>query len=115
MGHCRHTDMFSPTELQREIDFAQLENYKIPFKRSKWGEKLPFLMVNVRFHVKIIDFRGEKIGNHHMDDYKHIGMFSRTEYHPKIDSTPLGNWKGPCKRSKSGEIFLINGKIRFSR
>ena len=42
MGHCRHIDMFYPTESHRQIDYAQLENYKMPFKRSKWGEKLPF-------------------------------------------------------------------------
>ena len=37
MGDCRHTDMFSRTEFHPEIDSAQLEIEKKPFKRPNWG------------------------------------------------------------------------------
>ena len=57
----------------------------------KLGWKVAFLTVNVSFHVKIIDFRGEKIENHHMGDYRHIDMFSRMEFHQEIDSSRLEN------------------------
>ena len=42
MGDYRHMDMFSRTECDPEIDSAQLEIQKSPFKRSNWGEKLTF-------------------------------------------------------------------------
>ena len=42
MGDYRHIDMFSRTECHPEIDSAPLEIEKSPFKRSNWGEKLPF-------------------------------------------------------------------------
>ena len=67
------------------------------------GVKSCLLTVNVSFHVKIIDFRGDKIENNHMGDYKHIDMFSRTECHPEIDSAPLEIEKIPFKRSHWGE------------
>ena len=51
------------------------------------------------FHVKIIDFRDEKIENHNMGDCRHIDMFSRKECHPEIDSGRLGDMKRPFKRS----------------
>ena len=65
--------------------------------------KFAFLTVRSHFHVKTIGFRGEKIGNHHMDDYRHIDMFSRTESHRKIDSERLKNPKRSFKPSKWGE------------
>ena len=37
----------------------------------------------------LADFRGEKIENHHVGDCRHINMFSRTEWHPEIDSARL--------------------------
>ena len=55
------------------------------------------------FHVKLIDFRGEKIENHHMTDYRHIDMFSPIESHPEIDSAESENHKRSFKPSKSGE------------
>ena len=55
------------------------------------GWKIAFLTVEAIFHVKTIDFRVEKIENHHMGDYRHIDMFSRTECHPEIDSAQLEN------------------------
>ena len=65
--------------------------------------KNAFLTVEWSFHVKIIDFRGEKIENQHMVDYIHIDMFSRTEFHPEIDSAQLEIEKKPFKRSNWGE------------
>ena len=32
------------------------------------------------------DFRGEKVENHHMGDYRHMDMYSWREGHPEIDS-----------------------------
>ena len=63
----------------------------------KLGEKVAFLTVNASFPLKIIDFRGEKIENHHKGDYRHMDMFSRTEYHPEIDSARLEIDKSPFK------------------
>ena len=37
----------------------------------------------------LADFRGEKIKNHHMGNYRHIDMFSGMECHPEIDSARL--------------------------
>ena len=51
--------------------------------------KIAVLGAEAIFHIKTIDFRGEKIENHHMGDYRHIDMFSRTECHPEIDSARL--------------------------
>ena len=48
-------------------------------------------------------FEGEKIENHHIGDYRHIDMFSRTESHRKIDSARLENHKRSFKPSKWGE------------
>ena len=42
MSDHRHIDMFSRTESHRKIDWARLENHKISFKPSEWGEKLSF-------------------------------------------------------------------------
>ena len=64
-------------------------------------------MVNTSFHHKIIDFKGEKIGNHHMGNYRHIDMFSRTECHPEIDSARLEIEKSPSKRSNWGEKLIF--------
>ena len=50
-----------------------------------------------------MDFRGEKIESHHVGDYKHIDMFSRTKSHPEIDPTRLENYKRPFKGSQRGE------------
>ena len=66
-------------------------------------------MVNVSFHVKIIHFRGEKIENNHMGDYRHIDMLSWTEFHPEIVSAHLEIEKKPFKRSNWGE------KLTFQR
>ena len=63
------------------------------------GWKVDFSTVNASFGLKIIDFRGEKIENHHMADYRHIAMFSRTESHPEIDCARLEIEKSPSKRS----------------
>ena len=73
------------------------------------GSKVAFLTVNVSFHLKIIDFRGEKIENHHMGDYRHMDMFSRTECDPEIDSAQLEIQKSPFTRSNWGE------KLTFQR
>ena len=51
------------------------------------------------FDLKIIDFRGEKIENHHMGDGRHMDMFSETESHLEIDSARLEIEKSPFKRS----------------
>ena len=58
--------------------------------------------VNASFGLKIIDFRGEKIENQRMGDYRHIDMFSRTEFHPEIDSAQLEIEKKPFKRPNWG-------------
>ena len=71
------------------------------------GLKVAFLTVNANFHLKIIDFRGEKIENHHMADYRHIDMFSRTESHPEIDCAQLEIEKSPSKRSNWGEKLIF--------
>ena len=42
MGDDRHVDMFSRTKYDPQIDSAQLEIQKSSFKRSNWGEELPF-------------------------------------------------------------------------
>ena len=42
----------------------------------------------------LADFRGEKIENHDMGDYRHIDMFSRTECHPEINSARSKILKG---------------------
>ena len=60
-------------------------------------------MVNTSFHHKIIDFKGEKIENHHMGDCRHMGMFSRMKYDPQIDSAQLEIPKSTFKRSNFGE------------
>ena len=39
----------------------------------------------------LADFRGEKIENHRMDDYRHIDMFSRRESHREINSARIEN------------------------
>ena len=57
--------------------------------------KNAFLTVEWSFHVKIIDFGGEKIENQHMVDCIHIDMFSRTEFHPEIDFAQLEIQKSP--------------------
>ena len=51
----------------------------------------------------LVDFRGEKIENLPMGDYRHVGMFSRTEGHPEIDSVRLKNYIRTFKRSNCGE------------
>ena len=48
-----------------------------------------------------------------MGDYKHIDIFSRTEYHQEIDSTRLQNEKSPFKRSNWGENCLFNGRCEL--
>ena len=73
------------------------------------GLKLEFSAVNGSFHLKIIEFRGEKIENHHMSDYRHMDMFSRTKYDPQIDSAQLEIRKSTFKRSNWGE------KLTFQR
>ena len=50
-----------------------------------------------------MDFRGEKIENHHMGDYRHMDMFSRTECDPQIDSTQIEIQKSKFKRSNWGK------------
>ena len=50
-----------------------------------------------------MDFRGEKIENHHMGDYRHMDMFSRTESDRQIDSAQLEFQKSTFKRSYWGE------------
>ena len=50
------------------------------------GLKVAFLTVYANLHLKIIDFRGEKIKNDDMADYRHVGMFTRMERRRKIDS-----------------------------
>ena len=67
------------------------------------GWKVAFLTVNANFHLKIIDFRGEKIENHHMGDYRHMDMFSRTKCDPEIDSAQLEIEKKTFKRWNWGE------------
>ena len=57
----------------------------------------------------LADFRGEKIKNHHMGDYRHMDMFSRTECDPQIDSAQLEIQKSTFKRSNWGE------KLTFQR
>ena len=52
---------------------------------------------------KSLILTSEKIENHHMGDYRHIDMFSRTECHPKIDSARLEIGKSPFKCSNWGE------------
>ena len=47
----------------------------------------------------LADFRGEKIENRDMGDYRHIDMCPRTETHLEIDSTWLEIEKSPFKRS----------------
>ena len=59
------------------------------------------------FHVKIIDFRGEKIENRHMGDCRHIDMFSRTACNPEIDSVRSGDLNRAFKPSNWG------GKLPF--
>ena len=71
------------------------------------GLKVVFLTVNANFHLQIIDFKGEKIENHHMADYRHIDMFSGTESHQEIDSARLEIQKSPFKRSTWGEKFTF--------
>ena len=46
-------------------------------------------MVNVSFHVTILDGRCEKGENHHIGNYEHIDIFSRTEHHSEIDFVRL--------------------------
>ena len=65
--------------------------------------KNAFLTVEWSFHVKIIDFIGEKIENHQMGHCRHIDMFSRKELHRQIDSAQLGIHKRPFTRTKWGE------------
>ena len=65
--------------------------------------KIAVLGAEAIFHIKTIDFRGEKIENHHMGDYRHIDMLSRTESHRKIDSARLENSKRSFKPYKSGQ------------
>ena len=67
--------------------------------------KVVILTVNTGFHLKIIVFRGEKIENQHMGDYRHINMFCRTECHPEIDSARLEIEKIPFKCLNWGEKF----------
>ena len=67
------------------------------------GWEIAFLPVEAIFHVETIDFRGEKIENHHMGDYRHIHMFSQTESHRKIDSAQLESHKTSFKPTKWGE------------
>ena len=69
--------------------------------------KIAVLGAEAIFHIKTIDFRGEKIENHHMGDYRHIDMVSRPESHRKIDSAQWENYKGQFKRPKRG------GKLPF--
>ena len=52
---------------------------------------------------------GQKIENDHMVDCSHVNLFSRTEFHPDIDSARLENHKRSFKNSKWGE------KMPFSR
>ena len=96
MVDCSHLDMFFRTEYHPEIDSARLGNSFCTVRQlgkviSAMGWKVAFLTVEASFHVKIIDFRGEKIEKHHMGDYRHIDIFSRTEYHPEIDCAVLEN------------------------
>ena len=72
-------------------------------------------MVNTSFHHKIIDFKGEKIGNHHMGNYRHIDMFSRTECHPEIDSARLEFEKAHLSAQIGMKKCLFNGECEFSR
>ena len=73
----------------------------------KLGWKVAFLTVNASFPLKIIDFRGEKIENHHMGDYRHMDMFFRTECHPQTDSARLQIEKITFKCSYWGEKLLF--------
>ena len=57
----------------------------------------------------LADFRGGKIENHHMGDYRHMDMFSRTKCDPEIDSAQLEIQKSTFKRSNWGE------KLTFQR
>ena len=114
MGDCTYVDMFFRTEYHPEINLAWLQNQFCTFReleKAIWwlqlGWKVAFLTVELSFHVKIIDFRGEKIENQHMGDYRHIDMFSRTECHPDIDSAPLEIEKSAFKRSNWAEKLLF--------
>ena len=53
----------------------------------------------------LVDFRSEKIENRHMGDCRHMDMFSRTEFHPEIDSARLEIQKRPFKHSNWVEIL----------
>ena len=66
-------------------------------------------MINTSFHHKNIDFGGEHIENHHMRDYRHMDMFSQTEYDPQIDCAQLEIQKNTFKRSNVGK------KLTFQR
>ena len=70
----------------------------------KLRSNVVLLTVKAGFNFKIIDFRGEKIENPHMGDYRHIDMFSR------IESARLENYKNTFKRSNFSGKF---GKINF--
>ena len=48
-----------------------------------------------------------------MGDYKHIDIFSQTEYHQEIDSIRLQNEKSPFKRLNWGENCLFNGRCEL--
>ena len=72
---------------QKSIPHGQ--KFKKGHLSAQIGVQSCLLTVNVSFHVKIIDFRGEKIENHHMGDYRHNDMFSQTEFHPGFDSAQL--------------------------
>ena len=60
-------------------------------------------MVNASFHLKIINFRGEKIENRNVGDYRHMDMFSRTEFDPQLQSAQLEIQENTFKRPNWGE------------
>ena len=90
--------------------FSETASFELNF--SSQNPKIHFLEQFFVFCTKrpilskwpiLADFRGEKIKNHPMGDYRHMGMFSRTEYDPQIDCAQLEIQKRTFKRSNWGE------------